>query len=151
MAAGSRSEDDDEAGHYNYSSSHKKRPHTHRNGGNGNMKDDDDHGGRRPYSPVAETLFRKVIFYSSHKIAKNLYNFTRLLKPYNIFCRISSAPWSCRTTSRSPRRTTGWWPTPGNRSGNRGSKFLTTLGAYPNPMSLGCPNPLTLIIGLLCK
>ena len=71
MAAGSRSEDDDEANHY---SSHKRRPHNRSNhyssAGNGNMKDDDDNGGRRPYSPVAETLFRKDLI-SAMKLPDN--------------------------------------------------------------------------------
>ncbi len=103
MAAGSRSEDDDEANpstSYASSSSsrHKQRHHHgHRNhinnssnsnnggngnggggnggngnGGNGNGGggDDDDGQPRRPYSPVAETLFRKDLI-SAMKLPDN--------------------------------------------------------------------------------
>ncbi len=97
MAAVSRSEDDDEANtpstSHASSSRHKQRHHHHHhhrnhinsnngnnsggNGGNngGNMSknntvDDDEGQPRRPYSPVAETLFRKDLI-SAMKLPDN--------------------------------------------------------------------------------
>lgn len=80
MAAGSRSEDDEDlCPNVSSSKHHNKRVNNqlHRNGGssnnNGNMaknNDNDEAEPRRPYSPVAETLFRKDLI-SAMKLPDN--------------------------------------------------------------------------------
>ena len=74
MAVGSRSEDDDEANHYVASTNKHKRPHnrnSHYSSSSATMMNDkEDEGGRRPYSPVAETLFRKDLI-SAMKLPDN--------------------------------------------------------------------------------
>ena len=87
MAVGSRSEDDDEAaansngGHYAASASNKHKRGSHNrnshysSSSNANTMNDKDaveaaEAGRRPYSPVAETLFRKDLI-SAMKMPDN--------------------------------------------------------------------------------
>jgi len=76
MAVGSRSEDDDEASnHYAASTKSHKRPqnrnsHYSTSSVSNAMNDKEDEGGRRPYSPVAETLFRKDLI-SAMKMPDN--------------------------------------------------------------------------------
>lgn len=71
MGVGSRSEDDDEANHFSSTSKYNKRSHHNRNSNSASMNaDKEDEGGRRPYSPVAETLFRKDLI-SAMKLPDN--------------------------------------------------------------------------------